>query len=200
MTRVLKRSQRRLLSAFRQLLNEKEYYDIRVAEIISLADVGKTTFYRHYERKLDLFIEMHREIFDTMLQELVCRDDWLSKEPRPMLIAVAMKAVSKTGGRRSIAYKLGSDWPHAQRQLSENLTATINRQLGTAFSGAKWTTNQEQLAGALAALYMDFLIRLNSAANEKAALISARSLQCFSRAMVLAALEEASGDAACPTY
>ncbi|WP_087020192.1 TetR/AcrR family transcriptional regulator [Thaumasiovibrio subtropicus] len=190
MAKVLKRSQRRLLSAFRELLTQKEYYEITVAEIISLADVGKTTFYRHYERKLDLFIEMHRGVFDTMLQDLQCREDWLSEAPRPMLVALAMKAVGNTAGRLSIAYKLGSDWPHAERRMGESLTATINARLCMAFTDAKWAISVAEVSSALAALYMDFLIQLNSAPNQKVAERRARNLQCFSRALVLAALED----------
>lgn len=192
MTKVVKKSQRQLISAFRQLLEEKEYYEITVAEIICLADIGKTTFYRHYQSKLDLFVEMHSVIFDLMLQELVTREDWLDIESRPTLVALSLKAVSRSRGRTSMAHKLGSDWPYAQRLLGDALAEAIDSRLSIAFQSDEWIINRKHLASALAALYLDFLIQLSHSPSKKLAQSGAQNLQHFSRALLLAALAKKS--------
>ena len=43
------------LSSFLQLLNDKGYDATTVQDIIDLADVGRSTFYCHYESKELLF-------------------------------------------------------------------------------------------------------------------------------------------------
>jgi len=172
------------------LLEHKEYYEITITDIVDTADIGKTTFYRHYDRKLDIFVEMHNQIFDGMFQELVNRDDWLNTKATSKLTAIAKKAVGKTGGRSSIAYKLGNDWPNAQRLLNECLTDKINKNLNVAFKGYSWTIDIDYVANAIASLYMDFLIQLNNTPDKQSAIIRANNLQRFCQAIILESLNE----------
>ncbi|QFT11497.1 TetR/AcrR family transcriptional regulator [Vibrio sp. THAF190c] len=189
MPRKLK-NKRNILSAFYKLSKKKEYYQITVSEIITLSEVSKTTFYRYYQRKLDLLIEMHAGIFHTMLQEYLTHDDWLSTNPKPMLIETAIKAAEKMNGRKSISYKLGNDWPIAQRLLNESLTSAIKNQICIAFHNEKWNICPEQLADTLAALHLNFLTGLNGLSDKNTVISNARNLQCFSRAIILASLEK----------
>src|SRR5262249_49812541 len=43
-----------IIAAFNELLFESRYEDIRVSEIIALADVGRSTFYEHFQDKDDV--------------------------------------------------------------------------------------------------------------------------------------------------
>ena len=51
MDRRVKKSRAAIHQAFISLLNQKSYESITVQEIIDLADVGRSTFYSHFETK-----------------------------------------------------------------------------------------------------------------------------------------------------
>ena len=56
--RRITKTRKAIYSAFLQLLNQKDYETITVQEIIDLADVGRSTFYSHYESKELLLDEL----------------------------------------------------------------------------------------------------------------------------------------------
>ena len=66
----VRRTKQILRQALMDLMNEKTYETITVAEIAERAMVNRTTFYRHYEDKSDLFTrgmdEMLDEIWNTL--------------------------------------------------------------------------------------------------------------------------------------
>ncbi len=77
MVRAMDRRQRRtreaIFSGFSELLSQKEFTQITVGEIIAKADVGRATFYAHFETKdylLKAFCEeLFCHIFDTANNE-----------------------------------------------------------------------------------------------------------------------------------
>jgi AcrR family transcriptional regulator len=52
-----------IYAAFTGLLEQKDYARITVQEIIDVANVGRTTFYSHFETKDDLLRSMCEELF-----------------------------------------------------------------------------------------------------------------------------------------
>ena len=67
MDRRQKKNQGRDFNAFSGLLREKNYNKITVQEIINRADVGRTTFYAHFETKEDLLKELCEELFGHII-------------------------------------------------------------------------------------------------------------------------------------
>jgi AcrR family transcriptional regulator len=63
MDRRQRKTRQAILSAFTELLSKKKYQDITVGEIIEKADVGRATFYAHFETKDFLLKELCRELF-----------------------------------------------------------------------------------------------------------------------------------------
>ena len=68
MDRRQRKSREAIFKAFTALLSEKNYSHISVQEIIDKADVGRTTFYAHFETKEFLLKQLCQELFDHIIQ------------------------------------------------------------------------------------------------------------------------------------
>ena len=64
MDRRQRKSREAIFNAFISLLSKKHYNKITVGEIIEIADVGRATFYSHFETKDFLLKELCVELFD----------------------------------------------------------------------------------------------------------------------------------------
>ena len=63
MDRRQRRTREAIFAAFAALLSQKEFGQITVGEIIIRADIGRATFYAHFETKDDLLKELCAELF-----------------------------------------------------------------------------------------------------------------------------------------
>ena len=69
MDRRQKRTRDAIFNAFTELLSKKHYSQITVGEIIERADVGRATFYAHFETKDFLLKELCGELFCHIFDE-----------------------------------------------------------------------------------------------------------------------------------
>ena len=71
-TQQLDRRQRKtrkaIYDAFEALMRDAHYGTVTVAQIIERADVGRSTFYAHFETKDDLLDQMCRDMFDHIFE------------------------------------------------------------------------------------------------------------------------------------
>ena len=66
--RRITKTRKAIYNAFLHLLNQKDYEAITVQEIIDLADVGRSTFYSHYESKELLLDELCQKLFHHLFE------------------------------------------------------------------------------------------------------------------------------------
>ena len=76
MDRRQKKTREAIFRAFTSLLAKKNYHQITVQDILDTADVGRTTFYAHFETKeyllRDLCAELFGHIMDTTMGQASC--------------------------------------------------------------------------------------------------------------------------------
>ena len=73
MDRRQRKSREAIFAALTELLSEKDFTQITVGEIIRRADVGRATFYAHFETKDYLLKELCAELFCHVLDAACCQ-------------------------------------------------------------------------------------------------------------------------------
>lgn len=63
MDRRTRRTRKAIFGAFEELLAEESYASITAGQIIERADVGRTTFYAHFQTKDDLLVQLCDDLF-----------------------------------------------------------------------------------------------------------------------------------------
>lgn len=83
MDRRQKKTRQAVFDAFTGLLESKAYSNITIQDIIDRADIGRSTFYSHFETKDELLRALCTEIFDHVFAENLTREnthDFSSRE------------------------------------------------------------------------------------------------------------------------
>ena len=63
-----RKTRKAIYDAFEALMRDAHYGTVTVAQIIERADVGRSTFYSHFETKDDLLDQMCRDMFDHIFE------------------------------------------------------------------------------------------------------------------------------------
>ncbi|WP_077618463.1 TetR/AcrR family transcriptional regulator [Bacillus sinesaloumensis] len=65
--RIIK-SKRAMKDAILVLLNEKDYEEISITDIVRVADLNRGTFYKHYQYKEDILNEILNEVIEDLIE------------------------------------------------------------------------------------------------------------------------------------
>ena len=182
--RQANRSRTALKSAFKELLQDKSYGDISVGEIADRADIGRSTFYRHFNGKADVLIGLHEEIFGHIFLGADSREKWLSEEPSEALKTFWVHHHLSSGPMVSLSGDIGADADYLMLNVTRLLTMYIEKGLRQAFSDQESSVPLSVLASSIAGIYVMILMSWKSAFRELDGHEMARHVQRLTRAVV----------------
>jgi len=128
--RRVQRTKQTLYSALMQLVDEKPFDKITVKEILERANVGRTTFYTHFDSKEDLFLSSHEHIIRLISQSFLTEGGDLRAEPSPELI---MFLQLHQQSRNTYFYLVGGSGREVLRLLGERIAQYLAEQLHRLF-------------------------------------------------------------------
>ncbi len=149
--RRIGRTRELLQKALVELIGERSYDTITIQDIIDRANVGRTTFYKHFNSKDELFMSCHAAMLSEFhLSPLhpLSREELLSSE----IPAETASAYQHLEQRRTQLYPIfqGKDSPVILRQVRDRSAREIESNLRAAFGEAKSLIPLDMLANYLA--------------------------------------------------
>ncbi len=149
--RRIQRTRDLLQKALIELISERGYDAITIQDIADRANVGRTTFYVHYNSKDDLFMSCHQAIvseFHIGPLHPLSREELLSPEAPPG-VASAYRHLEEA---RVPLYSIfqGRDGPLILRQIRDGSAQEIEVNLRAAFAEADSAIPLDMLANYLA--------------------------------------------------
>lgn len=94
--RRVQRTRKVLQEAMVQLIREKGYDAITVQDILDRADVGRATFYAHYQSKEDLFMAHHDTLISSLGVGQSSLEELVSPDPPEFAYRVSASAVHQS--------------------------------------------------------------------------------------------------------
>jgi AcrR family transcriptional regulator len=129
--RRVTKSRQLLQRALARLISEKPFGKITVQQIIDRANVGRTTFYAHFQSKEDLFISGHEGMIRMIVNSFIAPDGTLRPEPSPEILGF----LSQIDLSRNTYYFLtrGSGMADVRVLLQERIAEQLAARLGECF-------------------------------------------------------------------
>jgi AcrR family transcriptional regulator len=149
--RRVQRTRELLQKALIELIGERNYDAITIQEIVDRANVGRTTFYLHYNSKEELFISCHETIvsqFHFGPRHPLSRNELLSPETPPGMTS-AFRHLEQARALLSPIF-LGKDSSLILRRIRARSAQQIEASLHAAFAGAGSAIPFDVLANYLA--------------------------------------------------
>jgi AcrR family transcriptional regulator len=129
--RRVQRTKHLLEDALTQLMAEKRFDKITIQDILDRADVGRTTFYAHFQSKEDLFLSTHEGMVDVVSGSFFSENGDLSSTPSSDLIATLELAQQSGDARFYLTW--GDDTGKILQLLKDRLAEKLEAQLQVHF-------------------------------------------------------------------
>lgn len=149
--RRVERTRELLQKALMELIGERDYDAITIQEIVDRANVGRTTFYLHYNSKDELFISCHEAMmieFPIGALHPLSKEEILSPEAPPGATA-AYKHLEAARSQLSAIFQ-GKDSLLMLRRIRDSNAQEIEANLRKAFADSDITMPLDVLANYLA--------------------------------------------------
>jgi AcrR family transcriptional regulator len=151
--RRVQRTRELLQKALIDLIGERGYDAITIQDIVDRANVGRTTFYLHYNSKDDLFMSCHEAIVSEfhsgpLYPHPLSREELLSPSP-PAGMTRAYRHLDEARARLYPIFQ-GKDGPLILRRIRDWSAQEIEANLRAAFAEAESTIPLDVLANYLA--------------------------------------------------
>ena len=95
--RRIQRTRDLLQRAAMELIAEKGYDAVKLSDITERANLGRTTFYLHYQNKVDLLLSGHDRSFFKTAFEVTTIEDLFANDASPQLIAIFEQSMNLRG-------------------------------------------------------------------------------------------------------
>ena len=125
--RRVQRTQNLLKRALMQLINEKGYDAVTIQDITDRANLGRTTFYLHYQSKEDLLLDHHAEFLELMKLGFWSKEELLAKTEASGLVAFLERIQLNSSVYLAIANAKDAEiiMRGMQNQMVNNLSESI---------------------------------------------------------------------------
>jgi AcrR family transcriptional regulator len=148
--RRAQRTREQLQRALVELIAERGYDAITIQDIVDRAELGRTTFYLHYNSKDELFMSCHEAIikeFHLGLIHPLTRDELLSPQMPPQMAA----SYQHLEDGRALLYPIfrGKDSQIILRQIRDRSAREIEANLRRVFGEAESKVPLDMLANYL---------------------------------------------------
>ena len=186
--RQVNRTIQGILHSFGTLLERASYCQLTVSDITAQADIGRSTFYRHFSSKLEVLVLMHKGLFGQMLQGYQTADDWL-QDSAPASLGDFIHRFSRSDKlRRQLKYTLGADGDQAERQIARQMSAQLISRLDENFKQSAFVLPLANLAAAIEANIRAQLTMVTLHNGENRAASLAQQIHTLNKGLILAAL------------
>ena len=187
--RIANRTKSAVKKALLELIRKKNYPTITVGEITKTGDVGRSTFYRHYQSKAEVLVDIHRDMFEALFRPLSDSRVWLDPKPAPELISFLEDCQQLGKNPFSLTYKLGTDLDYLITHINRQLFITIENALKESYPDKDLNLPLPILAQSVSSLFsgmiMSWFTRFQWVQPREFAMHIHRSI----RALILEALE-----------
>lgn len=129
--RRVRRTRALLNDALIQLIREKGYDNVTIEEITERANLGRSTFYLHYQSKDDLLIEHHDDLVAHLRLVRLSRNELLGDEPQPEMVEL-LEQLSQAKAIYE-AFARARDASFIMREVQEREMQNLTESLQQAF-------------------------------------------------------------------
>jgi AcrR family transcriptional regulator len=128
--RRIQRTRQLLLNSLIELILEKGYETITVQDIIDRANVGRSTFYSHFQDKEDLLLSGF-ENFRTQFEEFLMAQSFTDESPWILSLSIFQHAQNQRQLYKALAGKQGGNvtLAHIQKYLFALMQTHFRQQL-----------------------------------------------------------------------